>query len=311
VFKEDDKLSLKLSRAVEYLRNGTTILEHGYEEGTTGNVNYPDFWSLSEWNWVQYTISVLVITTFGTVIGLIVVCCQLQGLAHAEELQMLTMPPMPKIRHFGETEPPPDKSMMEQLAEKYEEALGVVNIHQFEMFLGLIALMLLVMFVVSRIRKCCKRIRGMRVKTYLAFRFNNAASEIVIKGQVFRAVSDDLWLDTDTTPSEFEIIGLWFPKLSFLWEAVVIDHYENKVYRVESTVSVSWLEAAMLRRVFENKFYVTPMIRSHGKTGVLRKEKDYQAALKAGKSPESIMEEGIPEQTRRLHQEIRLWEIRL
>jgi hypothetical protein len=285
LFSEDEKLSLKLSRATEYLKKNkatsSNVIEVDDEE---------DEWTDIPRGWTLYAISSLSGVVLCMMVVLVILCCKLRRLSgivayycYAQGAGAVSPPPSVLGGHFpvkfttlpedGEV----DRADTVDLIKEYQQVLGILNRHEFEMLLGLILLVAVVVYVGFRVRKCVRRIRNIRIKTYLGFQFTNPASEVIIKAQLFRAKTDDLRLITETVPVEFHLTGWLFPKLWFRWEAVIADNHAVRAHPVQTEVSISWLEAILLRQMFENEFFVTPILRSHGKTCVLLADKEKKA----------------------------------
>jgi hypothetical protein len=161
------------------------------------------------------------------------------------------------------------------MVKKYEEILSVVNFHEFEMFVGLIILVVVLTYIGTKVRKLIKRIRRARIRTYVALQFTNDESEVIVKVQLFRSMTDDLRLCTESVPERFQLIGWLFPKLQFQWEAVITDRFRHRIHLVKNEITLSWINAILLKRMFkDDQFGVVPVLRSHGKTVMLKQEED-------------------------------------
>jgi hypothetical protein len=288
----DAKISVRLSHAVKYMTQGRALVEA--EEGLYEHDD-KSFWAIKTWGWVEYGTLVSMVVIGAIILVMAVICVRLQRVvttvgflgsmrksygASVETFKPwvrgLATAPSRLGEQLNNTEEVVERGIgdMEVMLQKYEEIIRVVNFHEFEMMVGLIVLCLVLAAIISRIRKCYKRIKRSTIRTHFGFQFTNGSMEVVIKSQLFHSITNDLRLSTEIVPTEFHVLGCLFPVLQFSWEAVVLDLYHEDVHVVKTRVSLSWIEAMLMRRIIPHRFEVTPVVSYGGVVSVIRREGD-------------------------------------
>jgi hypothetical protein len=296
-FDADAKLSLKLSSAADYLKKGKSVVQT--EEVDTDDDTSNDNWFGVSWGWVEYGLGTVMLLLLGTIVLVGFLCARVNKLSAAVlfaqrigpgRAQTLGFPTYrsPLLGTPATVAPTEEDSYWktDNMLRKYEDIMRIADQHQVESLVVFLLLVTVAIVIIVKIRQCYMKIQHFKIRTYLAFQISNEGSELVVQVQKFQALTTDLILTTVLDPMGFQIFGYIFPVLRFEWDAVITDKDKGAVYQVQTTISLSWMEAILLRQMLHSKVTVTPILRHHGATCVIESKRLDPALL--------LMDTGMP-----------------
>jgi hypothetical protein len=276
VFNVDQKLSLKLSRAQEFLKKNITVTnEDDDDEIDTSDID-DDEWFWEDWGWLEYgfTASCLILTCV-TVMA-VTLCIKvnklstimlMSGLQHKASGASFTFRPRsPHPSVPGDLTKGVESSGLDSpdWLGKYEEIIKVANQHELESLIAFVLVVGIGIVIAFKLRQCYQKIKNYSVHSYLALRITNESSELTIQGQRLSSLPADLSLTSEFDPLGFDVTGCLFPAFQYNWEAAITDSYAGKAYQVEPMIKLSWMESMILRRMLKAQVEVTPIILHHG-----------------------------------------------
>ena len=267
---KDGELKLKLSKIMEAVKKDKDIMEAADTGYLPRNREIDD----NEWGWKDYAGSVVIGMVTVLVLTAVAFNVKVQRMAVAiAAMQTEIKRVKGQVWAAGsEKEEEVVEQVVDQIPGKitHEDVSKMIDAHLFYFIVGTMIAACIGFNLYHRIKRCYIRIKNRRAVSKIALQFGSNKRGVAIQIQQVNAMINDISVLCEGMITELEVKGRIFPKLQYRWNAHIKDEYARTKVPLETSVSITYLEAYLLREILKREYLVCLIIKSEGETKRLK-----------------------------------------